>query len=75
VKAGKVDDAAKIYQDLAARPTSTVPEATAKLAMADAYRASQPAKARLIYQELEKKFGSDVAIAQVLKDQMASLPK
>jgi len=75
VKAGKIDDAGKIYQDLAARPTSTVPEATAKLALADAYRASQPAKARLIYQELEKKFGSDVTIAQVLKDQMASLPK
>lgn len=75
VKAGKIEDAVKIYQELAARPTSTVPEATARLAMADAYRATQPAKARQIYQELEKKFGSDVTITQVLKDQIASLPK
>ena len=30
-KTGKVDEAVKIYQDLAARPTPTVPEATAKL--------------------------------------------
>jgi tetratricopeptide (TPR) repeat protein len=75
VKAGKIDEAAKIYQEIVARPTSAVPEATAKLALADAYRATQPAKSRQIYQELEKKFDSDVAIAQVLKEQMASLPK
>ncbi len=75
VKAGNIDAAAKIYLELAARPTSAVPEATARLALADAYRATQPAKARLIYQELEKRFGSDLAIAQVLKEQLASLPQ
>ena len=75
LKAGKTDDAVKLYQELAARPTTTVPEATAKLALADAYRATQPAKAREIYQQLEKKFGSDLTVAQVLKEQMASLPK
>lgn len=74
LKAGKTDEAVKLYQELAARPTSTVPEATAKLALADAYRATQPARAREIYQQLEKQFGSDVAVAQVLKEQMASLP-
>lgn len=75
LKTGKADEAVHLYQELAARPTSAVPEATAKLALADAYRTGQPDKARLIYQELEKKFGSDATIAQVLKDQMASLPK
>jgi tetratricopeptide (TPR) repeat protein len=75
VKAGKVEEAAKLYQVLADRPTSTVPEATARLALADAYRATQPAKARQIYAEIAKKFGSDVTLAQVLKEQIASLPK
>jgi tetratricopeptide (TPR) repeat protein len=75
VKAGKLDDAAKIYNQLASRPTSTVPEATARLALADAYRSAQPAKAREIYQQLERQFGSDVTIAQALKEQIASLPK
>jgi tetratricopeptide (TPR) repeat protein len=75
VKAGKIDDAAKIYNELASRPTSTMPEATARLALADAYRLTQPAKARAIYQQLERQFGSDVTIGQVLKEQLASLPK
>lgn len=75
VKAGKTDDAAKTYNELASHPTTTVPEATARLALADAYRSTQPARAREIYQQLEKKFGSEATIAQALKEQMASLPK
>jgi tetratricopeptide (TPR) repeat protein len=75
VKAGKIAEAARIYGELASRPTSTVPEATALLALADAYRATQPARAREIYQQLEKKLGSDATIAQVLREQIASLPK
>jgi tetratricopeptide (TPR) repeat protein len=74
-KAGKLEEAAKLYGELANRPTSTVPEVTARLALADAYRATQPAKARQIYVEIEKKFGSDVTVAQVVKEQIASLPK
>jgi len=75
VKAGKLEEGARIYQELAARPTATVPEATAKLALADAYRATQPAKAREIYQQLATQFGSNPTIAQAMKDQMDSLPK
>ncbi|MFB3922162.1 MAG: tetratricopeptide repeat protein [Terriglobia bacterium] len=75
LRAGKTDEAIKLFQELAAKPTTTVPETTARLALADAYRATQPAKAREIYQQLEKQFGSDVAVAQVLKEQLASLPK
>jgi tetratricopeptide (TPR) repeat protein len=74
-RAGKIEEAAKLYGELASRPTSTVPEVTARLALADAYRATQPAKARQIYVEIEKKFGSDVTVAQAVKEQIASLPK
>jgi tetratricopeptide (TPR) repeat protein len=75
LKAGNLEDAAKLYGELAKRPSSTVPEVTARLALADAYRATQPAKARQIYAEIEKKFGSDVTVAQVVKEQIASLPQ
>jgi tetratricopeptide (TPR) repeat protein len=74
LKAGKLADAAKIYQGLADHPTLTVPRATALLAMADAYRATQPSRARETYNQIQKEFGSDNTIAEVLKQQIASLP-
>ncbi len=74
LKTGKLDDATKIYQSLANHPTLTVPRATALLAMADAYRATQPNRARDIYIQIQKEFGSDEVIAEVLKQQIASLP-
>lgn len=75
VKGGKLEEGVKIYEELASHPTPTVPEAVARMAVADAYRASQPAKAREIYQQLEQRFGSDASLAQTLKDQVASLPQ
>lgn len=74
-KAGKLPEAVKLYQELADHPTLSVPRATALLAMADAYRASQPARARQIYQQVDKEFGSDTTVAETLKQQMASLPQ
>ena len=74
LKTGKLDDATKIYQSLANHPALTVPRATALLAMADAYRATQPNRAREIYSQIQKEFGSDEVIAEVLKQQIASLP-
>ncbi len=74
-KSGKVEDAAKLYQDLVSHPASTVPRATALVAMADAYRASRPAQARQIYERVEKEFGSDASIVAYMKQQTASLPK
>jgi len=74
-KAGKLAEAAKIYQDLADRPTLSVPKATALLAMADSYRASQPARARQIYNDLQKEFGSDPTVAETLKQEMSGLPQ
>jgi len=72
---GKVEDAARIYQQIADHPTSTVPRATALVAMADAYRASRPAQARQIYERLEKEYGADATLTAFLKQQAASLPK
>jgi tetratricopeptide (TPR) repeat protein len=74
-KTGKTAEAIKTYKDLASHPSSTVPEATALLALADVYRASQPAEARAIYEKLEKDYSSDAYLASVVKEQLASLPK
>src|SRR5579884_1961504 len=72
-KTGKTEEAAKIYQDLANNPTTVVPRATALLAMADAYRATQPKRAREIYEQVQKEYGSDTVIADALKQQLSTL--
>ena len=72
-KSGKTPEAAKLYQELADHPTLSVPKASALLALADAYRDSQPAKAREIYERVEKEFASNAAVAQAVKQQIANL--
>lgn len=72
---GKLREAVKIYQNLADRPTLAVPRTTALLEMADAYRASQPAQARQIYERLQKEAGPDPILAQAINQQIESLPK
>lgn len=74
-KAGKIADAARIYQDLAAKPTATVPESTSKLALADLYRSTEPKRAREIYEQLGKQFASNTTIAQAVKDKISTLPQ
>lgn len=74
VRAGKFADAVRLYQQLEDHPTSTVPRATAMLALADAYRQTQPAQARQIYERIEKEFGSDTYLGAILKQQTDSLP-
>ncbi|HEX5412276.1 MAG TPA: tetratricopeptide repeat protein [Terriglobia bacterium] len=74
-KTGKAQEAAKIYQNLADHPTTMIPRATALLAMADVYRATQPKRAREIYEQVQKEYGSDNVVAESLKQQLASLPQ
>lgn len=74
-KSGKVEDAAKLYQQLADHPSSTVPRATALLAMADAYRASRPSQSRQIYEQMAKEFSSEASVEGYLKQQVTSLSK
>ena len=75
LKTGKKQEAIKIYENLADRPSLTVPRASALLAMADGLKDSQPARTRQLYDQVQKEFGSDPAIATVLRQQMAELPQ
>ncbi len=75
VKTGKTAEGIKLYQSLGDHPSLTVPRATALMAMADALRTTQPARARQIYEQVQKEFGSNQTIANALKDQIASLPQ
>jgi hypothetical protein len=75
VRAGRLDDGVRLYRELQDHPTTTVPRATAMLALADAYRQSQPARARQIYQQMEKEFSSNAYLAATVKQQMESLPR
>jgi tetratricopeptide (TPR) repeat protein len=70
---GKTPEAVKMYQELADHPTVTVPKASALLAMADAYRESQPGQARQIYERVQKEFASNATVAQAVKQDIASL--
>jgi tetratricopeptide (TPR) repeat protein len=72
-KTGKVVEAAKLYQELADHPTMSVPKAEALMAMADAYRGSQPAQARQIYERVGKEFATNAAISSSIKQQIESL--
>ena len=72
-KAGKPPEAAKLYQELADHPTLAVPKASARLALADTYRISQPAQARKIYEQVEKEFASNATVTQAVKQQISSL--
>ena len=72
-KSGKTPEAAKLYQELADHPTLSVPRASALLAMADTYREAQPAKAREIYERVEKEFASNPSVAQAVRQDIASL--
>ncbi len=74
-KSGKTEEAVKVYQNLVDDPTSTVPKATALLAIADTYRASRPAQARQIYERVEKEFSTDSSLKGFLTQRVASLPK
>ena len=73
-KTGKVAEAAKIYQNLADHPASTVPRATALLAEADLLRSTQPAQARALYETVAKEFSSDAYLSSTVRQEIASLP-
>jgi TolA-binding protein len=74
LKTGKKQEAEKIYQNLADRPTLAVPRASALLALADALKDSQPARARQLYDQIQKEFGSDPSLADAIRQQVAELP-
>ena len=75
LKAGKQQEAVKIYQNLADHPSLAVPKAGALLALADAFKDSDPARARKIYDQVQKEYGSDASVAEALRQQIAELPQ
>ena len=75
LKTGKTQDADRIYQNLADHPTVTVSRASALLALADSLKNSQPARARQLYDQIWKEFGSDPSVARILREEMAQAPQ
>ncbi len=75
VRAGRLPEAQKIYTQLAAHPTESVPAATAWLALANTDRATNPSAARQIYNRLAQDYSSDADLADTVKEQLATLPK
>jgi tetratricopeptide (TPR) repeat protein len=75
MKTGKRQEAERIYQNLADHPTLTVPRASALLALADSFKNSQPARARQLYDQIRKEFGSEPSVAQILREEMAEAPQ
>jgi len=75
LKTGKQPEAVKVYQNLADHPSLAVPKASALLAMADAFKDSDPARARKIYDQVQKEYGSDPSLAETLRQQIAELPR
>jgi tetratricopeptide (TPR) repeat protein len=65
-------DAIKIYQDLIAHPTTTVPKSSSELELATLYEAQQPAEAARIYEEIRKAEPQSVA-AQVANTRLAAI--
>lgn len=47
-------EAEKIYQELEANPTETVPKSTALMARADLYKQTDPAEAATLYKQIQK---------------------
>jgi tetratricopeptide (TPR) repeat protein len=75
LKTGKTQEADRIYQNLADHPTLTVPRASALLALADSFKNSKPARARQLYEQIQKEFGSEPSVAQILREDMAEPPQ
>jgi tetratricopeptide (TPR) repeat protein len=65
-------EAVKLYQELAAHPTSTVPKTTAQLELASLYQQKQPDEAAKIYQQIQKEDPTSPA-ARTAATRLASL--
>jgi tetratricopeptide (TPR) repeat protein len=51
---GRQPEAAKLYKELADRPSSTVPKAEAQLELAEMYQSTNPLEAANLYQQIQK---------------------
>jgi len=61
--------------NLADHPSFTVPRASALLALADAFKDSQPARARQLYDQIQREFAAEPSIAEAVRQEIAELPQ
>ncbi|MBI2817247.1 MAG: tetratricopeptide repeat protein [Acidobacteria bacterium] len=66
-QSGRNDEAEKTYRELAAKPTSTVPKATAELALADLLRRTKPDQAKQLYEQIQKDYAGMTAADEASK--------
>ena len=71
-RTGKAEEAAKLYRQLADKPTALVPKPTALLALADALRKSNPQEATKVYEQIKKDF-PDTPSAEEAQKQLDTL--
>lgn len=69
---GRTGDAIKLLNELASRPTTTVPASEAKLQLASIYEKSNPEQAKLIYAQLKDK-DSKTAAGQIATQKLQQL--
>ena len=72
-KTGQPDEALKVYQQLLAKPTVLVSKPIVMLAMAQHYRAKNPAEAAKLYSQIKSQY-PDTSLAQQADQELALLP-
>lgn len=72
-KTGHADEALKIYQQLMTKPTVLVSKPIVMLAMAQHYRAKNPAEAAKLYGQIKSEY-PDTSLAQQADQELALLP-
>ena len=72
-RGGQGDDAAKIYQDLIAKPSLLVPKPVVMLALAQHYREKNPTEAAKLYSQIKSDY-PDSALAQQADQELSLLP-
>lgn len=69
---GKHDDAVQLYQRLIAKPTTLVPKQVAMMALADLQRASKPAEAEKLYNQIKTDF-PNTGFAEQAEEKLAEM--
>lgn len=72
-RTGQREQAAKIYQELMAKPTTMVPKPLTMLALAEHYGQKNPVEAAKLYAQIKSEY-PDTAIATQADEEMALLP-
>jgi predicted negative regulator of RcsB-dependent stress response len=72
-KTGQGDAAAKIYQDLMAKPSVLVPKPVVMLALAEHYRDKNPSEAAKLYNQIKSAYPNETGIVQKADQELALL--